>query len=56
LPDDLDDLVVEVEHFPNPPTLKLLSVSEADLVKTLKQRGYEVRRDDELISRIDPYA
>ena len=51
LPDDLDDLVVEVEHMTDPPTLELVSISEADLVHTLQQRGYEVR-DDELIGRI----
>ena len=52
LPDDLDDLVVEVEHMMDPPTLELVSISEDDLVHTLHERGYDVRRDDQLISRI----
>jgi hypothetical protein len=52
LADDLDDLVVEVEHLMDPPTLELISISEADLVKRLKERGYVVRRDDDLIGRI----
>ena len=52
LPDDLDDLVVEVEHLMSPPSLELVSMSESDLVELLRQRGYRVRRDDELIARI----
>ena len=52
LPDDLDDLVVEVEHMMDPPTLELIPISEADLLQTLQQRRYDVHRDDELVGRI----
>jgi hypothetical protein len=52
LPDDLDDIGERIEHFPSFPTLHIDPGTEADLVWVLNQRGYEVRRDDELISRI----
>jgi hypothetical protein len=52
LPADLEDLAVEVEHMMAPPTVAFTSLSETDLVETLRQRGYEVRRDDSLINRI----
>lgn len=54
LPEDLDDIGEEVEHFPLFPTLDIDPATEADLVNTLRSRGYEVRRDDELIGRIGP--
>jgi hypothetical protein len=52
LPEDLEDIGEQVEHFPNFPTLRIDSATEADLVRVLNQRGYEVRRDDELVNRI----
>lgn len=52
LPDDLDDIGEQVEHFPNFPTLHIDPATEPDLVRALNQRGYEVQRDDELIRSI----
>lgn len=52
LPDDLDDMIVEVEHMMSPPTSEPAFTTEADLLEMLKQRGYEVRRDDKLIEQI----
>ena len=54
LPDDLDDIGKQIEHFPGYPTLYIDPATEADLVDKLRRRGYEVRRDDELIGRIGP--
>lgn len=56
LPDELDDIGEEVEHFPMAPTLQIEPATEELLVAKLRRRGYPVRRDDALISRIDPYA
>jgi hypothetical protein len=55
LPEDLDDIGEEVEHFPFVPTLDIDPATDADLVETLRRRGYEVRRDDELIGRINGF-
>jgi hypothetical protein len=52
LTDELDDIGEERDHFPNAPILYIDPSTEADLVETLKRRGYEARRDDELIGRI----
>jgi hypothetical protein len=52
LPDDLSDIGEERDHFPNAPTLYIDPATEAELVETLRRRGYEVWRDDELIERI----
>ena len=52
LPDDLDDIGEERDRFPNAPILYIDPSTEVDLVETLRLRGYEVRRDDELIGRI----
>jgi hypothetical protein len=52
LPDDLSDVGEERDHFPNAPTLYIDPATEADLVETLRRRGYEVHRDDALIGRI----
>ncbi len=49
LPDDLD-IGVQREHFPGFPTLYIDPASEADVVETLRGRGYVARRDDHLIS------
>ena len=54
LPEDLDDIGEEIEHFPFVPTLDIDPATEADFVETLRRRGYEVRRDDELIGGIGP--
>lgn len=52
LPDDLDDIGEQIEHFPRLPILRIDPATETDLVRLLNQRGYEVRRDDGLINRI----
>lgn len=52
LDEDLDDVGEERDRFPNAPILYIDPSTELDLVETLRQRGYEVRRDDELIGRI----
>lgn len=52
VPDDLDDIDEQIEHFPSFPTLFIDPATEADLVRVLNQRGYDVRRDDELINSI----
>ena len=49
LPEDLEDIGEQIEHFPRFPTLSIDPVTEADLLRVLNQRVYEVRRDDELI-------
>jgi hypothetical protein len=51
LPEDLDDIGEQIEHFPSFPALYIDPATEADLVRVLNQRGYEVRRDDGLINR-----
>jgi hypothetical protein len=56
LPDDLDDIGEQIEHFPNFPTLYIDPATEADLVEDLTRLGYAVRRDDDLIKRVDPNA
>jgi hypothetical protein len=50
LPDDLEDIGEQKEHFANFPTLYVDPATEADLVEDLTRLGYDVRRDDELIS------
>jgi len=52
LPDDLEDIGEERDRFPGFPILYIDPTTEADLVETLRQRGYEVRRDDKLIRSI----
>jgi hypothetical protein len=52
LPGDLDDIGEQIEHFPSFPTLSIDPATEANLVRLPDQRGYEVRRNDELINRI----
>jgi len=52
LPDDLEDVGEQIEHFPGFPTLYIDPATETDLVRVLNQRGYEVRRDDKLIKRL----
>jgi hypothetical protein len=52
LPEDLSDVGEERDHVPNAPTLYIDPATEADLVETLRLRGYEVWRNDELIERI----
>jgi hypothetical protein len=54
LPEDLDDIGAQVEQFPHFPTLYIDPATEADLLETLTRRGYDVRRDDELVSRTNP--
>ena len=56
LPEDLDDIGEQVEHFPNFPTLYIDPATEAGLVETLTGRGYDVRRDDRLIKRANGYS
>lgn len=56
LPDDLDDIGEQVEHFPELPTLRIDPAVEDELVADLKGRGYQVRRDDGLFDRINPYG
>jgi hypothetical protein len=55
LPEDLGDIGEQVEHFPNFPTLYIDPATEAELVETLTRRGYDVRRDDGLVRRTDPF-
>ena len=52
LPDDLDDIGEERDRFPGSPILFIDPATEVDLFQILRNRGYEVRRDDELIERI----
>ena len=52
LPEDLDDIGQQIEHFPGFPILYIDPATKAGLVRVLNQRGYEVLRDDVLISRI----
>jgi hypothetical protein len=56
LPEDLDDIGEQIEHFPMSPILQIEPSVEERLVELLRARGYVVRRDDALIARIDPYA
>jgi hypothetical protein len=51
--DDLDDIGEQIEHSPSFPTLYIDPATDADLVRVLNHRGYEARRDDELINRIE---
>lgn len=55
LPEDLEDVGRQVEHFPNFPTLYIDPATEVDLVGTLTDRGYDVRRDDALIKRANAH-
>jgi hypothetical protein len=52
LPDDLEDIGEQTEHFPGFPALYIDPAAEADLVVALTRLGYDVRRDDELIKRV----
>jgi hypothetical protein len=52
LPEDLDDIGEQVEDFPYVPTLQVRPELESQVVATIRSRGYEVRRDDELIRRV----
>ena len=45
------------DHQPDPQRrFGTLGVTESDLVEMLEHRGYELRRDDDLIRGLDPYA
>jgi hypothetical protein len=52
MPEDLDDIGEQVEHFPYVPTLQIDPELESQIVSTIRGRGYEIRRDDELIRRV----
>ncbi|MGD0220686.1 MAG: hypothetical protein ABSC73_09580 [Acidimicrobiales bacterium] len=52
MPEDLDDIGEQVEDFPFVPTLQVSPELEAQIVSTIRGRGYEIRRDDELIWRV----
>lgn len=52
LPPDLRDIGELVEHFPNFPTLEIDPATEEEVVRTLRDRGSEVVRDQELIQQI----
>jgi hypothetical protein len=52
MPEDLDDIGEQVEHFPYVPTLQISPELETQIVATIRSRGYGVRRDDELIRRV----
>lgn len=52
LPEDLDDIGQQVEHFPGSPSLRIDPAIEEELVRELHQRGYGVRRDDDLLGGI----
>jgi hypothetical protein len=52
MPEHLDDIGEQVEHFPFAPTLQISPELESRIVSTIRSRGYEVRRDDELIGRV----
>lgn len=56
LPDDLDDIGEEKEDLISSPILYINPAVEWELVQTLQLRAYEVRRDDDLIRGLDPYA
>ena len=49
--DELEDIGEQREHFPGSPTLFIDPSSEDSTVQELRRRGYEVRRDDELMRR-----
>ncbi len=53
LPDDLDDLGAEEDHFPSFPSLVIDPAQEEEVLRTVRDRGYEVVRDDALISEIE---
>jgi hypothetical protein len=55
LPEDLEGIGEQMERFPNVPTLYIDPATETELVETLTRRGYDVRRDDGLVRRTDPY-
>jgi hypothetical protein len=50
----LDDIGEERENLGGVPFLYIDPADEQELIATLRNRGYELRRDDELIGRIDP--
>jgi hypothetical protein len=52
MPEDLDDIGEQVEHFPFVPTRQISPELESQIVSTIRSRGYEIRRDDELIRRV----
>jgi hypothetical protein len=52
IPEDLDDIGEQVEDFPYEPTLQISPELESQIVATIRNRGYEIRRDDELIRRV----
>jgi hypothetical protein len=52
MPEDLDDIGEQVDHFPHAPTIQIDPELESQVVATIRSRGYEVRRDDELIGRV----
>jgi hypothetical protein len=52
IPEDLDDIGEQVEDFPYVPTLQISPELESQIVSTIRSRGYEIRRDDELIWRV----
>jgi hypothetical protein len=52
MPEDLDDIGKQVEHFPFEPTVQISPELESQIVSTIRSRGYEIHRDDELIGRV----
>jgi hypothetical protein len=52
MPEDLDDIGEQVGHFPYAPTVQMSPELESQIVSTIRSRGYDVRRDDELIRRV----
>ena len=54
MPDDLDDIGEEEDHFPTLPVLHIDPATEQAVVAIVRQRGYEVQRDDQRLRELDP--
>jgi hypothetical protein len=55
LPEELHDIGGVGESMVTAPFLYIDPADEADLVRELRSRGYDARRDDQLFARLDPY-
>jgi hypothetical protein len=55
LPEDLDDLVQAADSMPTAPFVYSDPADEAHFVREARSRGYDVRRGDNLVARLDPH-
>ncbi len=51
----LEDIGEELDAFPRAPELGLNPAQEAQIVATLTEHGYPVRRDDEFFATLECY-